>query len=199
MRVVSHACPNCAYSSVLSVIGLPMHEVLRVNGANLVGDLFKFEEWDGWCCGCFAGHVVQNYFLAQVRKHIRLTIGEQATKLYPPKSNQDLRKLFDTVLNASAPDHQKHALIYYILKDCKPYYRPWGNFRSKNIPSSKAQTPHQWATLPRSCPTKTSPGNAHRPVAHPNFLRSNLVCAPSKSESGQFVSYGILLYYVSSA
>ena len=24
------------------------------------------------------------------------------------------------ILNASAPDHQKHALIYYILKDCKP-------------------------------------------------------------------------------
>lgn len=41
-------------------------------------------------------------------------------KMFPPKSNQELRKLFDTVVNASAPDHQKHAIIYYILKDCKP-------------------------------------------------------------------------------
>jgi Nuclear pore complex assembly len=28
--------------------------------------------------------------------------------------------LFDTILSVSAPDHQKHTLIYYILKDCKP-------------------------------------------------------------------------------
>jgi Nuclear pore complex assembly len=45
---------------------------------------------------------------------------DAATKSFPPRSNQDLRKLFDTVVNASAPDHQKHAIIYYILKDCKP-------------------------------------------------------------------------------
>lgn len=42
-----------------------------------------------------------------------------ATKVYPPKSNSDLRKLFDTIINASAPEHQKQALIYYVLKDCK--------------------------------------------------------------------------------
>jgi Nuclear pore complex assembly len=42
-----------------------------------------------------------------------------ATKLYPPKTNQDLHKLFDTVVNAAAPDIQKHVLIYYVLKDCK--------------------------------------------------------------------------------
>lgn len=48
------------------------------------------------------------------------THGVAATKLYPPKSNQELRKLFDTVVNAPAPDHQKHAIIYYVLKDCKP-------------------------------------------------------------------------------
>jgi Nuclear pore complex assembly len=41
-------------------------------------------------------------------------------KFYPPKTNQDLRRLFSTVVSASAPDHQKQALIYYILKDCKP-------------------------------------------------------------------------------
>lgn len=43
-----------------------------------------------------------------------------AVAFYPPKSNQDLRKLFDTVAKASAPDHQKHAIIYYLVKDCKP-------------------------------------------------------------------------------
>ena len=45
---------------------------------------------------------------------------EVAAKLYPPKSNQDLHRLFNAILAASAPEHQKHALIYYILKDCKP-------------------------------------------------------------------------------
>jgi Nuclear pore complex assembly len=40
--------------------------------------------------------------------------------LYPPKTNQDLRKLFETVVNATPADHQKQALVYYILKDCKP-------------------------------------------------------------------------------
>lgn len=43
-----------------------------------------------------------------------------AAKLFPSKTNQDLRKLFETIVHASAPDHQKHSLIYYILKDCKP-------------------------------------------------------------------------------
>jgi Nuclear pore complex assembly len=45
---------------------------------------------------------------------------DAVAKSFPPKSNQELRKLFDTVVNASAPDYQKHAIIYYILKDCKP-------------------------------------------------------------------------------
>ena len=43
-----------------------------------------------------------------------------AIKAYPPKSNQDLRNLFATIVGASIQDPQKQALIYYILKDCKP-------------------------------------------------------------------------------
>ena len=43
-----------------------------------------------------------------------------AAKSFPPETNQDLRKVFNTTVNASVPDHQKHAIIYYILKDCKP-------------------------------------------------------------------------------
>jgi Nuclear pore complex assembly len=43
-----------------------------------------------------------------------------ATKLFPPKSNHDLRKIFDIIVKSTAPDHQKHAIVYYILRDCKP-------------------------------------------------------------------------------
>lgn len=43
-----------------------------------------------------------------------------ANKLFPPTSNQDLRKLFETIVNTAAPVHQKHAIIYYLVQDCKP-------------------------------------------------------------------------------
>ncbi len=41
------------------------------------------------------------------------------TKFYPPKTNRDLRNLWQTVVKSAAPDHQKQAILYYILKDCR--------------------------------------------------------------------------------
>ncbi|MCJ1471590.1 hypothetical protein MMC13_000230 [Lambiella insularis] len=72
----------------------------------------------------------QEQNIHEIQKHRRLLENElffdrllkavgidQASKLYPPHSNQDLQNLFDRIFHSSAPDHQKQSLIYYILKD----------------------------------------------------------------------------------
>ena len=41
----------------------------------------------------------------------------EASKLYPPRSNNDLRILFDRITRSTSPDHQKQSLVYYILRD----------------------------------------------------------------------------------
>ncbi|GAM33670.1 hypothetical protein TCE0_011f00746 [Talaromyces pinophilus] len=38
---------------------------------------------------------------------------------YPPKSNQHLRELYKQILLSSFPNHQKQAVIYYLLRDCR--------------------------------------------------------------------------------
>ncbi|KAH8703240.1 nuclear pore complex assembly-domain-containing protein [Talaromyces proteolyticus] len=38
---------------------------------------------------------------------------------YPPKTNHALRDLYEKVLASSFPDHQKQAVIYYLLRDCR--------------------------------------------------------------------------------
>lgn len=38
---------------------------------------------------------------------------------YPPRSNQKFRELYDQILLSSFPDHQKQAVIYYLLRDCR--------------------------------------------------------------------------------
>ena len=40
-----------------------------------------------------------------------------ASKLYPPRSNQDLRTLHGRIISSASPDHHKQSLLYYILKD----------------------------------------------------------------------------------
>ena len=40
-----------------------------------------------------------------------------ASKLYPPRSNQDLRNLYQRIVTSTSPDHHKQSLVYYILKD----------------------------------------------------------------------------------
>ncbi|OKL58264.1 hypothetical protein UA08_06473 [Talaromyces atroroseus] len=47
-------------------------------------------------------------------------MGVQAVhEIYPPKSNQDLRELHRQILRSSFPNHQKQAVIYYLLQDCR--------------------------------------------------------------------------------
>lgn len=41
------------------------------------------------------------------------------TKVYPPKSNADLRTLFGHIVSSPLDIHHKQALIYYLLKDCR--------------------------------------------------------------------------------
>ncbi|MCJ1282794.1 hypothetical protein MMC26_002120 [Xylographa opegraphella] len=42
---------------------------------------------------------------------------DQASKLYPPHSNHDLRILFNRITSSASPDHQKQSLVYYLLRD----------------------------------------------------------------------------------
>lgn len=39
--------------------------------------------------------------------------------MYPPRSNSDLRNLYSQIVSSAFPSHQKQALIYYILRDCR--------------------------------------------------------------------------------
>lgn len=41
------------------------------------------------------------------------------TKVYPPRTNADLRSLFNHIISSELDIHHKQALIYYILKDCR--------------------------------------------------------------------------------
>jgi superoxide dismutase len=41
------------------------------------------------------------------------------TKVYPPKTNADLRALFNHIVPSELDIHHKQSLIYYILKDCR--------------------------------------------------------------------------------
>ncbi|KAL8827010.1 MAG: hypothetical protein Q9170_007184 [Blastenia crenularia] len=46
------------------------------------------------------------------------TLGiEQATALYPPRSNQNLRTLHHEIVTSPSPDHHKQSVLYYILRD----------------------------------------------------------------------------------
>lgn len=41
----------------------------------------------------------------------------QVSKLYPPRSAQDLKNLHGLILSSESPDHHKQSVLYYILKD----------------------------------------------------------------------------------
>lgn len=40
-----------------------------------------------------------------------------AHKIYPPASNSDLRRLHQQITDSTSPEHHKHSVIYYIVKD----------------------------------------------------------------------------------
>ncbi|KAK4694092.1 protein ELYS, partial [Lecanoromycetidae sp. Uapishka_2] len=44
----------------------------------------------------------------------------KVSKCYPPESNQDLRSLHKQITDSSSPDHYKHSVLYYIIKDLSP-------------------------------------------------------------------------------
>lgn len=48
-----------------------------------------------------------------------LILSRVVTKLYPPKSNSELRTLVGHITSSPLDIHHKQALIYYILKDCR--------------------------------------------------------------------------------
>jgi hypothetical protein len=50
------------------------------------------------------------------------------TKVYPPRSNADLRTLFDHIVSSPLDIHHKQALIYYLLKDCRAPNDPASQF-----------------------------------------------------------------------
>jgi hypothetical protein len=63
-------------------------------------------------------------------------ISRTASKLYPPRSNNDLKTLHNSIVNSSALDHHKQSLVYYILKDlAQPNYRAENFAKSFYLPS----------------------------------------------------------------
>ncbi|KAJ5115829.1 hypothetical protein N7456_000177 [Penicillium angulare] len=57
------------------------------------------------------------------------------TKVYPPKTNADLRSLVDHIVASELDIHHKQALIYYILKDCRSAPEAAASFaRSCHLP-----------------------------------------------------------------
>ncbi|KAI9723612.1 MAG: hypothetical protein M1812_000912 [Candelaria pacifica] len=53
---------------------------------------------------------------------------DEGIKLYPPQSNDELRRLHRTIIASSSPDHHKQSLLYYILKDCRTSQDATGSF-----------------------------------------------------------------------
>lgn len=43
------------------------------------------------------------------------------SKLYPAESHENLRLLHEQIINSSSPDHHKHSVLYYLLKDLQSY------------------------------------------------------------------------------
>ena len=46
-----------------------------------------------------------------------ISVIAEATRLYPPKSGSELRKLHERIIRSASPDHHKLAVLYYIRKD----------------------------------------------------------------------------------
>ncbi|OAP65516.1 hypothetical protein AYL99_01488 [Fonsecaea erecta] len=71
------------------------------------------------------------------------TIGlaRPARNNYPPRSNQDLRTLWSKIAQSSAPDEQKLALLYYLLRDCRQLPNADSNF------ARRTHLPQRWQLL----------------------------------------------------
>lgn len=40
-----------------------------------------------------------------------------ASRLYPPKSDSGLREIHHQIISSTSPDHHKHSVLFYLLKD----------------------------------------------------------------------------------
>jgi hypothetical protein len=52
-------------------------------------------------------------------KCMTLILFGQASRAYPPRSNQSLRSLYEQIVASSSPNHHKQSVIYYLLRDCR--------------------------------------------------------------------------------
>lgn len=86
-------------------------QAISLNRQNMDGVLFFDRIWES--LGLEHGESVHKRILLEAID------GIIAKSSFPPRSNRELRNVFETIVNASTIDHQKHAIIYYILKDCK--------------------------------------------------------------------------------
>lgn len=90
----------------------------------------------------FAGSTLFWLLLLARRKYSRfihrgLTRCTLAQKLYPPKSNTDLQRLYQDIIQSKGQDHQQQAVIYYITLDCHELNNLDENFARKVFLPSK--------------------------------------------------------------
>ncbi|EXJ73776.1 uncharacterized protein A1O5_03538 [Cladophialophora psammophila CBS 110553] len=78
-------------------------------------------------------------FFDRIWRTIGLT--RPARNNYPPRSNQDLRNLWSKVVQSTAPDEQKLALLYYLLRDCRQLPNSDSNF------ARRTYLPRRWQLL----------------------------------------------------
>ncbi|CAF9906964.1 hypothetical protein IMSHALPRED_005405 [Imshaugia aleurites] len=46
---------------------------------------------------------------------------QTVSKTYPAESHENLRLLHEQIISSSSPDHHKHSVLYYLLKDLQKY------------------------------------------------------------------------------
>ncbi|KAJ9603885.1 hypothetical protein H2200_011407 [Cladophialophora chaetospira] len=68
-------------------------------------------------------------------------LSRPARNNYPPRSNHDFRNLWQKIVQSSAPDQQKIALLYYLLKDCRQLSNIDSNF------ARRTHLPPRWQLL----------------------------------------------------
>ncbi|KAI9841221.1 MAG: hypothetical protein M1838_003666 [Thelocarpon superellum] len=65
---------------------------------------------------------------------------QQAVQLYPPRSNQELRRLHQRIVSSAAPEHHRHSLLYYLLMDCRSHARAAEQFAARVFLPDKYKT-----------------------------------------------------------
>ncbi|KIY03261.1 uncharacterized protein Z520_01728 [Fonsecaea multimorphosa CBS 102226] len=78
-------------------------------------------------------------FFDRIWRTIGLT--RPARNNYPPRSNQDLRNLWSKIVQSTAPEEQKLALLYYLLRDCRQLQNADLNF------ARRTHLPQRWQLL----------------------------------------------------